>query len=220
MSNMLEQLMEAARSGDAEAIRTMLQKNPELASKSMPNGESPLTAALYHGKQAAVEALLDCGVNVSIHEAAALGDWDTIAYMLNMEQRLISEYSYDGWTPLHLACFFGGYEAAELLIKRGADVNARSKNGMSNMPIHAAAAGKRTAIVQLLLDNGADPNVQQNGGWTPIQQSVSHYDIGMTELLLHYGADPHLAQDAGVTAFDIAEEKGYGELLEILRRKA
>lgn len=207
MWNVLEQLMEAAKSGDAETIRVLLQKNPELANSTMPSGESPLTAALYHGKQAAVEALLDSGVSVSIHEAAALGDVDTIAYMLDLEQRLISEYSFDGWTPLHLACFFGGYEAVELLTERGADVNARSQNGMANMPIHAAAAGKRTAIVQLLLDKGADPNVQQQGGWTPTQQAVNNFDRGMTELLLNNGADPHLVQGTGQTAFSIAEDK-------------
>ena len=214
---MLEQLMEAARTGDVKTIHLLLQQNPELANAMLPSGESPLTAALYYGKQSAVEALLDCGVKVSIHEAAALGDVDTLAYMLDLEQRLIAEISFDGWTPLHLACFFGGYEAVELLIERGADVNARSQNGMTNMPIHAAVAGKRTAIVSLLLSKGADPNVQQNNGVTPIQQSTSHYDIEMTKLLLDYGADPKLQQQSGKTAISIAEENNYEEILALFK---
>ncbi len=216
---MVEQLMEAAKSGDAEAIRAMLQSNPELVQATLPGGESPLTAALYYGKQAAVEALLDCGVNVSIHEASALGDVETLDFLLNYEPKLIAEYSYDGWTPLHLACFFGGYEAAELLITRGASVNARSANGMRNMPIHTAAAGNRTAIARLLLENGANPNVQQSGGWTPIQQSVDHYDRDTVQLLLEHGADPSIPQESGKTAFTIAEEKGFTELLELLNRE-
>jgi ankyrin repeat protein len=215
---MLEELMEAARMGDAETIRAMLQSNPELVQATLPSGESPLVAALYYGRQAAVEALLNCGVSVTIHEAAMLGDVETIAYMLDLESKLISEFSFDGWTPLHLACFFGGYEAVELLIARGGDVNARSTNGMSNMPIHAATAGNRTAIVQLLLDKGADPNVKQSGGWTPVQQSVDHFDKSTTVLLLTFGADPNIAQDSGKTAFTIAEEKGFTEMLEILNQ--
>ncbi len=211
--------MEAAKAGDAEAIRAMLQANPELVKAELPSGESPLTAALYYGRQAAVEALLDCGVSVTIHEAAMLGDVETLAYMLNLEPKLIAEYSFDGWTPLHLACFFGGFEAVELLIKQGASVNARSANGMANMPIHAATAGNRTAIVQLLLENGANPNVQQSGGWTAIQQSVDHFDKGTTEVLLAFGADPHIAQESGKNAFAIAEEKGFTEMLDLLNRE-
>lgn len=216
---MLEDLMNAAKNGDAETIRLLLQKKPELLNASTPNGESPLTAALYYGKQSAVEALLTAGVSVTIHEAAALGDTDTLEYMLNLEPRLISETSFDGWTPLHLACFFGGYEAVEMLLERGADANARSGNGLSNMPIHAAAAGNRTAIVRLLLEKGANPNVQQRGGWTPIQLSADHCDVVMTELLLQYGADPHIAKDDGKTAFSVAEERGHAKILEILQRK-
>jgi ankyrin repeat protein len=175
-----------------------------------------LTAALYHGRQAAVEWLLEQGVTVTIHEAAALGDDETINYMLSLEPSLLMQYSFDGWTPLHLAAFFGGYEAAKLLIERGADVNAQTTNPLSNMPIHAAAAGNRTAMIELLLENGALPNVQQSGGWTPIQQAADHCDAVTVQLLLRYGADPDLAKDDGKTARSIAEEKGYTEVLNVL----
>lgn len=220
LSFMLEELMEAARTGDAERIRIMLQTNSELKTAVLPSGESPLTAALYHGKQAAVEALLECGVPVSIHEAAALGDVDTLDYMLGLEKKLIDEFSFDGWTPLHLACFFGGFEAATLLIERGADIHARSRNRMANMPIHTAAAGKRTAIVQLLLDKGADPNAQQYGGFTPLHHAVSHCDQGMTELLLAFGADPSIALENGKDARALAEEYGFTEISVMLNKES
>lgn len=213
---MIEELVLAAKNGDTETMRLILEKHPELLNAAMPNGESPITAALYYGKQEAVEFLLDAGVSVTIHEAAALGDSDTLSYMLDLEPRLISEYSFDGWTPLHLAGFFGGYEAVKLLIERGADVQARSRNKLNNMPIHTAVAAKRTSIVQLLLERGTDPNAQQHGGWTPIQQSVEHFDAEMTRLLLQYNADPDLAQNEGMTARTIAAEKGYTDILDIL----
>jgi ankyrin repeat protein len=216
----IEQLVEAASSGDKDTMRGLIEGDPELIHASLPSGMSPLTAALYHGKQAAVEWLLEQGVTVTIHEAAALGDDETLNYMLNLEPSLLMQYSFDGWTPLHLAAFFGGYEAATLLIERGADVNAQSTNPLNNMPIHAAAAGNRTAMIELLLENGAQPNVRQSGGWTPIQQAADHCDAVTVQLLLRYGADPDAAQDEGKTARSIAESKGYTEVSNVLPPRA
>ncbi|HZG56315.1 ankyrin repeat domain-containing protein [Paenibacillus sp.] len=212
----IEQLVQAASSGDTETMQTLLEQHPALAEQTLPSGMSPLMAAMYYGKQAAVEWLLERGVKVTIHEAAALGDDETIDYMLKLEPQLLMQYSFDGWTPLHLAAFFGGFEAAKLLIERGADVNARSTNAMSNMPIHAASAGNRTNIVALLLEKGADPNARQSGGWTPIHQAANHCDAEMTKLLLRYGADPDVANDDGKTARAMAEEKGYTEVTSVL----
>lgn len=213
---MIEQLMEAARSGDTDTLQMLLEKHPDQVNARMPSGEGPLIAALYYGKQRAVQCLLDLGVSVTIHEAAALGDDETIAYMLDLEPRLISEISFDGWTPLHLACFFGGYEAAQLLIDRGADIHVRSTNNMANTPLHAAAASKRTALVLLLLERGADPNAQQRGGWTALHQAVNNYDSGMAELLLKFGADPLIVEDGGHTAAQLAAHKGYSEIAALL----
>lgn len=212
----IELLVSAASNGDTDAMRDLLAADRTLLQQTLPGGMSPLMAAMYYGKQGAVEWLLEQGVTVTIHEAAALGDDETLNYMLNLEPSLVSQYSFDGWTPLHLAAFFGGYEAAKLLIERGADVNARSTNSMANRPIHAASAGKRTNLVHLLLERGADPNVRQHGGWTPLHQAADHCDVGMVRLLLDYGADPELAQDEGKTARSIAESKGYDEVLQAL----
>ncbi|HZG85489.1 ankyrin repeat domain-containing protein [Paenibacillus sp.] len=212
----IEALVQAASSGDTETMDVLLAEKPELLNASLPSGMSPLTAALYYGKRNAVEWLLDRGVSVTIHEAAALGDDETLNYMLNLEPRLLTQISFDGWTPLHLAAFFGGFEAAKLLIERGADVNVRSTNAMANMPIHAAAAGSRTGIVQLLLERGADPNAQQSGGWTPLHQAADRCDVEMVKLLLRFGADASIGQDDGKTARAIAEEKGYTEVLDVL----
>lgn len=212
----IEALVQAASSGDVETMKSLLETDPKLAEQTLPGGMSPLMAALYYGRQGAVEWLLDQGVTVTIHEAAALGDDETIAYMLNLEPSLLQQISFDGWTPLHLAAFFGGYEAAKLLIERGAEVNAVSTNSMRNAPLHAAAAASRTSVALLLLENGADANARQSGGWTPLHSAANRCDVDTVKALLKHGADPNAAAEDGKSPRSIAEERGFTEVLSVL----
>jgi len=213
----IELFVKAASSGDVETMQAMLEQEPELLNKKLSNGMGPLTAALYYGREAVVVWLLEQpGLDITIHEAAMLGDDATLARMLDPDPGLITLFSYDGWTPLHLAAFFGGLEAAQLLLERGADVNATSANAMTNMPIHAAAARRGARMVKLLLDHGADPNARQSGGWTPLHQAADNGDVLMVKLLLQRGADPSAERDDGQTARAIAESKGFTEIAELL----
>ncbi|XP_011472023.1 oxysterol-binding protein-related protein 1 isoform X1 [Oryzias latipes] len=54
-----------------------------------------------------------------------------------------------GWTPLHLACYFGHKEVVKELLKAGADVNL--PNNIGDTPLHKAAFTGRKEIVMLLL---------------------------------------------------------------------
>ncbi|KAH9527824.1 Oxysterol-binding protein- protein 1 [Dermatophagoides farinae] len=59
-----------------------------------------------------------------------------------------------GWSPLHLATYFGHYEVVEILLKNGADVNIQNEEG--DTPLHKAAYTGRENIVILLLAHQAN----------------------------------------------------------------
>ncbi|CAG0880372.1 unnamed protein product [Darwinula stevensoni] len=67
-----------------------------------------------------------------------------------------------GWTPLLLASYFGHYNAAEILLTQGADVNICIPTG--DTALHKAALINRLDIVQLLLRHGADVNLLNGEG--------------------------------------------------------
>ncbi|ROT81849.1 Serine/threonine-protein phosphatase 6 regulatory ankyrin repeat subunit A [Penaeus vannamei] len=65
-------------------------------------------------------------------------------------------------TPLHCAAQEGHEAAAEELIVKGADVNAKDEDGYT--PLHSAAGNGHKAIVEMLIGKGAEPNAKADGG--------------------------------------------------------
>ena len=125
-------------------------------------------AALYRGRHDVVAALIDAGAEVDVFAASATGRVDDLRSLLSADGPA-GRYSYDGWTPLHLASFFGQLEAARLLLGAGAEVNAVSHNSLTNTSLHAATAGKHSDVALLLLDHGATTDAVDAGGYTPQQ---------------------------------------------------
>uniref|UniRef100_A0A8B9CE68 Oxysterol-binding protein-related protein 1 n=1 Tax=Anser brachyrhynchus TaxID=132585 RepID=A0A8B9CE68_9AVES len=75
-----------------------------------------------------------------------------------------------GWTPLHLACYFGHAVVVEDLLKAGADVNVL--NDMGDTPLHRAAFTGRKEVVMLLLQRNADTSIVNGSGETA--KEVTH----------------------------------------------
>jgi ankyrin repeat protein len=161
-----ERLFDAAKTGDIALVQEILSRDPSLASHRLPTGESPLMAALYRGQHAVVDLLVRLGADVDVFAAAATGRMNDLAKALTTAGG-VNAWSYDGWTPLHLASFFGQLDAVGALIAAGADVHAVSRNGLRNTALHAATAGKHTDVALLLLKSGADDRVVDAGGYSP-----------------------------------------------------
>lgn len=210
------QFINAVKEGLTEDVERMLQEQPDLLHVIDADGETPLMAAVYYGKQHIVQQLLTYGVAVSLHEAVAIGDLEAVEYLVLEASVSPTSYSYDGWTPLHLAAFFGHLEVAQFLLTQEVDVNMLSTNPQNNAPIHAATAGRKLPLVQLLLEHGANPNLKQSKGWTPLLQAVHNFDLTLCDLLLEHGADATIANDDGVTALAYAEQQGYDDLVQRL----
>jgi ankyrin repeat protein len=145
-----------------------------------------------------------------------LGDLQRLEELVTGNRALVSALSTDGWTPLHLAAFFGKGDAVRLLLNKGAAVTARSTNQMENTPLHAAAAGKHAEIVKLLLDRGANANARQNGGWVPLHSAAQNGDIESARALIDAGADPSVRADNNQQPMDLALTAGRQAMVEFL----
>jgi uncharacterized protein len=143
--------------------------------------------ALYAGDRDRAREL-GTSAELDIFEAAALGATDRLRELVDGNAELARARSDDDFTALHYAAFFGGPEAARLLVARGADVNAYAENELGVHVLNSAVAAGRVETVAILLDAGADPNAPTRSGHTPLDVALANGDDEIAELLRTRGA--------------------------------
>ncbi|MFP3959317.1 MAG: ankyrin repeat domain-containing protein [Spirochaetaceae bacterium] len=105
-------------------------------------------------------------------------------------------------TPLHWAARRGHEQVVELLLERGANVDAQDALGRT--PLHVAVG--HPAVVRLLLENGAAVDSRDHLSNTPLHRAVRTPEV--VEALIEAGADVRAENIAGDTALDVAMRYG------------
>ena len=215
----------------AEALRTQ----PELAVATDRSGRSALhlcaaarpaqTRRPLAASVATAQALLSAGADIdAVHEIPDDGEpfparalWHAIARGRN---RTLARFLLrEGANPNH--CFWAvvwddDLITAKLLRGHGADPDLTFHGETA---LFYATRLRRTRMLRWLLRHGADANLGDREGRTPLAYAVRRrYSLGEIEELLRFGADAHAAAADGVTAMSIAESGRDPRLASLLRR--
>lgn len=137
----------ASQNNKPEFVKLLLAKDTVDPNKArLSDGVTPLAIAVNHDSQEVVKLLLGHD-DIDLNKARP----------------------YDGLTPLIDALQSDNYRMVKLLLAHdGCDVNkAKTDNGFT--PLFAAAIENNVRMVELLLDHGADPNIVDNNGWSPLR---------------------------------------------------
>jgi ankyrin repeat protein len=192
---------------NSDDLPTLLREQPELVVARDEHGVSALLLAIYHRRPEARDALLAAGAPVGTLEAAALGDVE------RLQGADLSVRGGDGFTPLHLAAFFGGAEAVRVILATGADPDADADNPFEVRPLHSACARGDFECARALLEAGANPNIAQQRGYTPLHSAAHLDDYELASLLLQHGADRHATNDEGKLPYDLSGDAEVRKLL-------
>ncbi len=209
---MSQPFLDAVRAGDEAAAELMLAGDPALAGARDGRGTTAVLLALYHGHPVLARSLAARRADLDIFEAAALGALERARGLLDADPALAGAYAEDGFYPLGLAAFFGQPAMVELLLARGAPVDAVARNGTRVMALHAAVAARDLESARLLLAHGADARATQADGFTPLHGAAQNGQLELVELLLAHGADPSARSSGGHTPLDLAQAQGHGEV--------
>jgi len=196
--------------------------------------QMPPTGALSDDEIGLLRAWIDQGAefrtgiverpsSIQVHpKVAALiasvraGNRSQIEQQIAASPEVVKGKDQGGSTALHHAAGYGPIANLELLINKGADVNAKNRN--NSTPLHWAIHDQ--AKVRLLLSNGAEVNAKQVQGRTPLYLTTMLGNCVPTmRLLFANGADPNLASINRQTPLMMASARGNVEAMQLLIEK-
>jgi ankyrin repeat protein len=214
-----QDFLTAIKAGDRAEVSLLLDADPALVNARDEQGMSAVLTAAYYQEPDIVQLLVERRAELNVFEACAAGELACVKDWIEQQPDLINSYAPDGFQPLGLAAFFGHADIVEFLLNKEAQVNSPSHNAMRVMPLHSAIANKRTEIVRLLLDHGADVNTTQADEFTPLHEAAQNGMLDVTRWVIDRGANvnPRVSSNSK-TPLALAIEHQHEDVAELLKR--
>jgi len=192
-------LMFAAQAGKVDAVTLLLDKGAKVDARENARGETALMFAAAYGRGDVIRALTAKGADPSattkVIDLAVFAKEEQERFAQFLAQQgsqgrggrgrptgtagIDRQYSYTelvayqgGFAPLHLAARQGSLDAVQALLDAHADINQRTAGDQAT-PIIVATLNGHFDLARLMLDKGADPNLAQLNGVTPLYAAIN-----------------------------------------------
>lgn len=182
-------------------------------------GQTALHRVAQQGNIQACRLLIQYGIDTTIrslqgYTAAEVGT-ENIQKMLRDDP--VPQVGTDIDLQLLEAAKAGDMEVVKKLIAAHPHaVNCRDLDGRHSTPLHFAAGYNRVAVVEYLLQHGADVHAKDKGGLVPLHNACSYGHYEVTELLIKHGACVNVADLWKFTPLHEAAAKGKFEICKLL----
>lgn len=214
----------AASGGYVNIIKLLLAHGAEINSRTGSKlGISPLMLAAMNGHTAAVKLLLDMGSdinaqietnrNTALTLACFQGRHEVVSLLLDRKAN-VEHRAKTGLTPLMEAASGGYVEVGRVLLDKGADVNAPPVPSSRDTALTIAADKGHCRFVELLLSRGAQVEVKNKKGNSPLWLAANGGHLNVVELLYNAGADIDSQDNRKVSCLMAAFRKGHMKVVK------
>lgn len=226
---------EAAKNSHVEMLRVMIEKGADVnitQDEPAGAGDTPLHLACRYGNTEAVRLLIEAGADDTIQNI----NGETPAHYAVMKKKFGGELKGEkraevlavlssidiadnnGNTPLMLLQYLDintTMQALPVFLEKGVDVNHANQNGNTALLINTQYQCYK-GVVKELVRAGADVNVVNIYGSTPLLEALRYGNQETARFLIKKGADYNHADNRGITAAQLAAEHGYDTVLSLM----
>lgn len=190
----LNQYFQSATEGDLESLKRQLQQNIDINATDR-QGRTAIVLASLNKHYAMVEYLAAAGADINLQDETC-------------------------FNPFLLGCLTNDLHLIRIMVKAGADLTRLTRfGGVGITP--ASEKGYVEVVRELLETTMINVNHTNYVGWTPLLEAIVLNDGGIRQqqivkLLLDNGANPGMTDKHGKTPLQLAKEKGYSEIVDLL----
>ena len=182
-----------------------------------------------------VDNLLESGVDASLivfgtdsmlMSACAQGTPDMVSVILDYHPDINYQDTYGNNALTKAVGNFGHYrQMVPMLLNAGINPNASvGSSGKINYTAlykitNQALLNQDEAdynIIRLFLEKGANPNLADKNGKTPLMNAAYKGNLAIVKMLMEFGADPNLKDSSGQSSLDKAKKKGHQNVIQLL----
>lgn len=193
-NNLIADYLLAAQQGELAKLKSCLRQVVDINACNR-QGQTAITLASLNKKYDCVAALIDAGVDINKQDQTCLN-------------------------PFLISCLNNDLTLLRLILPARPDLNRLTRfGGVGLTP--ACEKGHLEIVKELLIRSNINVNHTNFVGWTPLLEAIVLNDGGeiqqtIVALLLEHGASPYMTDKYGKTPLELAREKGYHEIAELL----
>jgi ankyrin repeat protein len=193
-TNLIADYLLAAQQGELAKLKSCLRQGVDINAVNR-QGQTAITLASLNKKYDSVATLIDAGADINKQDHTCLN-------------------------PFLICCLNNDLTLLRLILPARPDLNRLTRfGGVGLTP--ACEKGHLDIVQELLHRTAINLNHTNFVGWTPLLEAIVLNDGGETQqaivaLLLEHGASPHMTDKYGKTPLELAREKGFEEIAQLL----
>lgn len=155
-------------------------------------------------------------IKTNIYDIARNGTVENLHTLIQTNPKIIDSIDARGYSPLIIACYKGNSDVAKFLISKSKTINFASENGTA---LAASIMSGKIDIAQQLLQFGANPNISDELGVTPLMHAIEFQKVDFIKLLLLNGALIKVNDKTGKSIFEYATQTKKEEIINLFINK-